>query len=195
MKEDKKLSDSEHEDIFLDTDNGLDDSVVADENQINTIKKLRERLKLAETDKQEYLTGWQKDKADFINLRKKDEEEKNEFIKFANKGIVEDIIPILDSFEQAFGNKSSWEKASEEWRKGIESIYTQLTTVLSKKGLEKFNPINETFDPRFHEAVGVREVLEDSLDHKIVEVLQTGYKIHDKIIRTAKVLVGERKST
>src|SRR3989344_539850 len=75
------------------------------ENPAILIKKLRERIKTLEKEKEEYLTGWQKERADGVNLRKRLEEEKREFTKFAKEDIATEIIPVLDSFESAF---KSW---------------------------------------------------------------------------------------
>src|SRR5207244_2477593 len=100
----------------------LDDSVVAEENAAEAIKKLRERLKKAEAEKQEYLTGWQRAKADLVNARKRDEEDLKEFVRFANERLIEGLIPVLESFDMAMGNKEAWEKADKNWRVGVEYI-------------------------------------------------------------------------
>ena len=109
----------------------LDDSVVAEESQKDTIAKLREKIKQLEATKQEYLTGWQRDKADFINARKRDEADRREFMKFANEQLIFDIIPVLEHWDLAMSHKESWEKADKNWRVGVESIFNQL----KKKGL------------------------------------------------------------
>ena len=95
------------EDITDTNTDDLDESVVADESATETIKKLREKLKTTEKERMEYLTGWQRAKADLINARKRDEEDRKEFIKFANERLIEGIIPVLESFEMAMGNKES----------------------------------------------------------------------------------------
>ena len=102
-----------NEDIkYEETD--LDDSVVTEENAVEAVKKLKEKLKKALAEKQEYLTGWQKAKADFINARKKDEESQKEFLKFANEGIISELIATIDSFNMAFQNKEAWEKVDKK---------------------------------------------------------------------------------
>src|ERR1035437_3380155 len=89
------------------------------------IKKLREKLNIAIEEKQQYLNGWQKEKAEFINIRRRDEESKQEFMKFAVQGLLEELLPVLDSFDMAMSNKASWDAISPEWRAGVESIYGQ----------------------------------------------------------------------
>lgn len=157
------------------------------------VKKLRERLKKAEEKAQEYLTGWQKERAEGINLRKRLEEEKREFAKFAKEDITTELMQVLDSFEAAFKNKEAWEKVDKNWRMGVEYIHTQLINVLGNHGVSVIDPLGEEFDPQRDEAVETVEVEDKEKDGKIVEVISIGYKLHDKIIRAPKVKVGEFK--
>lgn len=182
--------DNEH-DIEIDNNSDLDDSVVAEESQSETIKKLREKLKKIEAERLEYLTGWQRAKADFINLRKKDEELKSEVIKYANEELIVQILPVIDSFQMAFSNKETWEALPKEWRGGMESIYNQLLQTLSQNGLVMEELLGKQYDPKFAEAVGTVKVDSTEKDHTIVQVLQPCFILNGKIIRIAKVIVGE----
>jgi molecular chaperone GrpE len=159
----------------------------------NKISKLKEKIKELEEKCSEYLLGWQKDKADFINLRRKDEEAKKGIVEFAKTNLITEILPVLDSFEMAMKNKEVWEKVDANWRVGVEYINTQLLGILESNGLKKINPLGEVFDPQRDEAMEMIEVKETEKDHKILEVIQSGYKIGDIIIRPAKVKVGEFK--
>ena len=155
----------------------LDESVVIDEYQGDAIKKLKERLKEAEAKAKEYLDGWQRSQADFVNLRKRDEEAKKEFMKFVNLEVVKDLIPVLDAL--SLGKN--------------EPVYKLLMQTLGKYGLEESNPVGEKFNPEFHEAIGVIPTDKKENDHKILEVVQKGYILAGKIIRPAKVRIGEYK--
>ena len=151
--------------------------------------RLKEKLKKSEAQKQEYLDSWQRAQAEFINTRKRDEERNKEILKFAGEDIFLQIIPVLDSFDMAFSNKESWEKVSKDWRVGVEYIYSQLLAVLQNNGITQLNPVHEVFNPEFHEAI--EEVVGKKEDEgKVIAVIQKGYKLHDKVIRTAKVKVG-----
>ncbi len=161
--------------------------------QSATIKKLRTKLKEAESKAQEYLTGWQKERAEGVNLRKRLEEEKKDFAKFAKEDIATEIIPVLDSFESAFKNKEAWEKVDKNWRVGVEYIHSQLINVLANHGVSVVNPLGEKFDPTRDEAIGSVEVENEDDDHKILEVVSVGYKLQDKLIRAPKVKVGQIK--
>ena len=139
------------------------------------------KLKEAEEKTKEYLDKWQRAQADFVNLRKQDEESKNEFLKFAGAGIINQLIPVLDSFSLAI----------EHGNKDAEAIYNQLFTILKSIGLEESNPMGEMFDPNKHEAIGSTKVEKQEEDHKILEVLQKGYILNGRVLRPAKVKIGQ----
>ncbi len=181
----------EHDDIILDTESEIDDSVLADAAQGDAIKKLREKLKTAEKDRLEYLTNWQKDKADFVNARKRDEEQKMEMLKYAKNDLITQILPVIDTFDLAMKNTAAWELLPKEWRMGMESIAKQLLGVLEQNGVSKINPMGEPFDPSLHDAVTTVPVTEEDKDHTVTEVLQTGFSLNGKVLRPAKVSVGE----
>lgn len=173
----------------------LDDSVVAEESAAETIKKLREKLKECEKEKMEYLTGWQRAKADLVNARKRDEEDRKEFAKFANSELIHDILPVMESFDMAMGNKEVWEKADKSWRTGVEYIYSQLKKALGDNGLIEIVPkAGDKFDHTQHEATGYEPVKDKSQDHVIRSVVHKGYSLHGKMIRVPKVIVGEYKA-
>ena len=171
----------------------LDDSVVAEENATETIKKLREKLKKSEAERTEYLTGWQRAKADLINARKRDEEDRKDFMKFANERLIEGLIPVLESFDMAMGNKEAWEKVDKNWRIGVEYIYSQLTKALADSGLEEVNPIGKKFDASRDEAAAYEPVDSADKDHIILKVVQKGYTLNGRALRPPKVNVGEYK--
>ncbi|MBU6426871.1 nucleotide exchange factor GrpE [Patescibacteria group bacterium] len=178
--------------IKIESDENLDDSVIAEENAAETIKKLREKLKVCETEKQEYLTGWQRAKADLVNARKRDEADRIEFSKFANEQLIHEIIPVLEHYETAKSHKDSWEKVDKNWRVGVESIFNQLKKALGEAGLKEIDPaIGSGFDHGEHESVGSIPVDDKKLDHCVMEVAQKGYSLNGKLLRPAKVKVGE----
>jgi molecular chaperone GrpE len=185
-----KKEDSKDSDIVADE---LDDSVVAEESAADTIRKLREKLKKSEAERLEYLTGWQRAKADLINARKRDEADHKEFIKFANERLIDGLIPVLDSFELAMNNKEAWEKADKNWRIGVESIASQLKKALNDAGLEEVNPSGQKFDPMRDEAASYEPVDSENKNHMIIGVMQKGYTLNGRPMRPAKVKVGEFK--
>jgi len=188
------LEEENAEDHSSDDSDSLDDSVVAEENTTEIIKKLREKLKKAESEKTEYLTGWQRAKADFINARKRDEADRAEFMKYANEGLVGDLIPVLESFDMAISNKESWEKVDKNWRVGVEYIYNQLKKVLGENGWKEINPLGEKFDHNRDEAIEHVPVDDKKQDQMIIQVVQKGYSLNGKLLKAPRVKVGEFKN-
>ena len=188
------LEEENAEDHSGDDSDALDDSVIAEENAAEIIKKLREKLKKTESEKTEYLTGWQRAKADFINARKRDEADRTEFMKYANEGLVGDLIPVLESFDMAISNKESWEKVDKNWRVGVEYIYNQLKKVLGENGWKEINPIGEKFDHNRDEAIEHVAVDDKKQDQMIIQVVQKGYSLNGKLLKAPRVKVGEFKS-
>lgn len=160
------------------------------------LKKLREKIRECVKEKQEYLDGWQRSKADFINYKKREEESKSEFLKFAREGLITDLLPALESFHMAFANKEAWEKVDPSWRVGVEYIHTQLLQILGSHGLTEIDPLGEEFDPTIHTSVGHIETDDVTKYHKIAEVLQLGYRLNGKLISSPKVKIfGKQDDT
>ncbi|MFH1375190.1 MAG: nucleotide exchange factor GrpE, partial [Patescibacteria group bacterium] len=137
LDEDAKIQIMAEEKITKDNDNG-EEIVIEDENtslDLN-LKKLREKLKKCMSEKEEYLAGWQRARADFINARKEEEERRIELIKFSEADIIKDTLPVLDSFENAFKNEN-WQKLDKTWQDGIKLLYNQLLDILKKHNIEQ----------------------------------------------------------
>ncbi|MFZ2523669.1 MAG: nucleotide exchange factor GrpE [Minisyncoccia bacterium] len=173
------------------------DDVVYEENSEVTapdlhakLEKFRTRIKELEKKNSELLDSWQRDKADFINARKSDETTKQEFLKFAKADIISEIIPALDSFDNAMRNKESWENVDKNWRMGVEYIRTQLLTALQNHGLKVINPLGEMYNHARDEAVETVKVDSKDEDGKILDVMQVGYELNGKEVRPPKVRIG-----
>ena len=148
-------------------------------------KKLKEELNTCKKEKEEYLIGWQRAKADFINYRKDEEKQREEFIKFATKAVLYDILGALDSVDIALKHKES---------EGMREIKNQFLEILKHNRVEEIK-INEgtKFDPAEHEAVEESDVETGAKDGVILEELQKGYKLFNRVLRPAKVKVGVYK--
>jgi molecular chaperone GrpE len=124
--------------------------------------------------------------ADFENFRKRSEREKSDFHRYANLQIMKELLPVLDNFERAFSHVPD---AEGEFAKGIELIYRQLADSLQKSGLKAIGEAGVPFDPNIHEAV-MREEDPSVPSHTVIEVLQKGYFLHDRLVRPAMVRVA-----
>lgn len=156
-----------------------------------TLKKLRMDLKQAKVEKEEYLTGWQKERAEFANYRKQEEDRKAMFSESLRERILSRFLSVLDSFNMAFANKQAWQKVDENWRKGVEYIYAQLNTVFEEYGVKPVGEVGEKFDHNIHESIELVPTDNKELDHAVAEVIQRGYKLGERVMRPARVNVYE----
>jgi len=156
-------------------------------------KKLREELKTCRKEKEEYLTGWQRAKADYINLQKELDSTRLNISVIAREKMARNLMPALDSFDMAFQNKESWEKVDPNWRMGVEYIYSQFMTGLADSGIEKIDQIGVKFDPNLHHSISAVETEKEELDHTIESIIQVGYKIGERVVRPARVNIYEYK--
>lgn len=159
----------------------------------STIKKLREKIKKLEGEKKEYLDLSQRSRADYMNLKKEIDTERITGRKFATKRLIEELLPVLDAYDMAQGNKEAWEAVDKNWRMGIEYIFGQLRAVLEREGVMQYGQIGDQFDPHLHESMEHVPVTDESQNEKLVQVLQKGYKMGDIVLRPARVKTGEYK--
>ena len=128
--------------------------------------------------------------AEFDNYRKRTIKEKAELIKNGGERAIESILPVLDDFERAIQNMSKDESAA-DMLTGVELIYNKFIGILKQNGLQKIETEGKDFDTDYHEAIAMIPAPDDSLKGKVLDCVQTGYILNDKVIRHAKVAVGE----
>jgi len=161
----------------------------AHEKLLSKVEKLKEELKSCKAERQEYLDGWQRMRADMANAKRDNVTTLEKLAKVHKGETLEDLIPVLDSFDMAMGS-DTWNNVDETWRKGIEHIRAQCYAVLERHGITAFGTIGEQFNPQLHEAVQEIDETEKS-PNTIVRVVRTGYKMGDQIIRPAQVAVAK----
>lgn len=182
-----------------DEDSELEETELVDveEKSSDKIKKMREKLRRCEEEKQLLQDNLQRAKAEFLNVRKRLEEQQLQDRLRAKVQHVEELLPLCDSFQMAMSDKDAWEKADEAWRKGVEGIHAQLNRLLASYNVSEINPVGEPFDPYRDEAIGTEEVTDEKLVDTVVSVVQRGYemKIGDKteVIRHTRVTTGVEK--
>ena len=158
-----------------------------------TLKKFRADLKVCKKEKEEYLLGWQKERADFVNYKKQEEERKINFSEITREHILSRFLTVIDSFNMAFANREAWEKVDANWRIGVEYIYTQMNNIFEEYGVKPIGEIGEVFDPNFYQSINMIQTDKKENDHTIAEVIQKGYKFGTKVIRAARVNIFEYK--
>lgn len=131
--------------------------------------------------------------ADFENIRKRQEKERQDFVKFANEGIIVELLNVLDDLERATELASTKHQDLSAFLKGVEMILAHLYEMLKEYGVKPIEAKGNTFDPNYHEAL--MQVENNELpEHTIVEELQKGYLLNERVIRTAKVKVSKQKT-
>ena len=144
-------------------------------------------LEECQKQKDEYLTGWQRERADFLNYKKGELERIGEIIKYGDLGLILKILPILDNFEIA-EKKLPENLKNDDNVKGILQLKNQILDFLKNQGVEEIKSLGEKFDPNFMEVVETTEA-KDKESGIVVEEIQKGYKINGKVLRPAKVRV------
>lgn len=141
------------------------------------------------TEAEEYRDLLQRLQADFVNYKRRVEREREEQTKSANRELILKLLPVLDDFAHALGTVPQ-ELADAEWVQGMALIERKLRATLEKEGLKSIDAEGKDFDPWEHEAV----FCEQSSDHdegKVKAVFRDGYKLHDRVIRPAQVVVSK----
>ena len=155
----------------------IDESV--DNNELEKVKKERD----------EYLDGWKRAKADFINYKKEELSRLEEMAKYSNEDLIKEMITALDNFDLGL---AALEKSG-PIEKGIYMIRTQIEDILKRRGLKKINVrVGDLFDPNLSEAIV--EVESEKPPETIIEIIEPGYRLSEKIIRPTRVKVSKSKN-
>ncbi len=157
------------------------------------LKKLREELKTAQTEARDSLMALQRSRADYVNLKKENDEIRTTVKQRTTESVIMDFLPVIDSFDMAMGNSAAWEAVDKNWRVGVEYIYSQLNTTLDNHGISAIDSVGVEFDPNLHEPMKTEDTEDTAQDHKIAQIIQKGYKMGDKVIRPARVVVYKLK--
>ena len=146
------------------------------------VVKLKKELEAVKKEKQEYLDGWQRAKADYMNAAKRFEEDRLQATNFGKMAVFKSFITPMDSLERA--------KALGELPEAFQAISKQLEEAAKAHGLMQFGEVGEKFDPQLHEALGQEPASSIEEDDTIVTVLERGWKVGEMVIRPAKVRVA-----
>lgn len=149
---------------------------------------LEEKLEKAEKELADMKDQYLRKAAEFENYRKRTLKEKGELATYGAENAVKAILPVLDDFERAMADKSDDVKSV---RDGMQLIFNKFVKALKGLGVEKIDTADKDFDVDFHEAIAMVPGMGDDKKGKVIDCVQTGYKLNDKVIRHAKVAVGQ----
>lgn len=164
-------------------DKNVKDEELAKDNNLETEL---EQLKIKS---QEYLDGWRRAKADYLNLKKESAKQSEEMIGFANAALLSELLPIFDHYKLALKHVPK-DQVEVEWVKGFSYIKNQFDEFFKKLGIEEIKTIGEKFDPQKHEAL-VSEKHEGTASGIIFDEIKAGYMLYGKVINPAQVKVAE----
>jgi molecular chaperone GrpE len=152
---------------------------------VDDIEALSKALAEAKGSAEANLAGWQRERADFVNYKRRVEQEREDILKQASASLMLSILPVLDDFERAITCVPP-ELADHPWVEGTKAIERKLRSILELQGMNPIEALGETFDPCLHDAAMSGKGKEDI----VVAELQKGYKLYDKVLRPTKVVVG-----
>lgn len=155
------------------------------------LKKLKEELATVKKERQEYLDGWQRCKADSVNAKKETDIRASRTAEVLREALVHDIIPALDSFDMATGSEA-WAEVSDGWKSGMELVRDQLLEALKRHGIERFGRVGEKLDHALHEIAEERDDVAGEAG-TITKILRYGYKSGDRVLRAAQVIVKAQR--
>lgn len=162
---------------------------IDNENLAAEVSRLRQELEAKQKEAAENYDRLLRNQAETDNFRKRMQKEKADTIKFANEVIISELLPVLDNLERALQVDKNV-TGFEHLRQGVEQICQQLQGILAKAGLSPLSAKGEAFDPNKHQAVAHLESAEYPPD-TVVEEMQRGYKLHDRVLRPAMVAVAK----
>ncbi len=168
------------------SEKGLNNGVESNVTEAEDVEALRQALAEERTKAEDYLANWQRTQADFINYKRRNEQERAELNKFANSVLILGFLPILDDLERALESIPP-RLAQLTWIDGIRLIERKFRANLEAQGLSLIKALGEPFDPKFHEAV--RQ--DKGKQGMVIEEVQKGYMLHDRVIRPTMVVVGD----
>ncbi len=158
-----------------------------DKKSSGQIEDLKKKLKEYQKERGEYLAGWQRSRADFINFKKEEGERFKKFFETEKTEMILKILPVLDNLEKAKRELSESKELS-DYLEGLSQIEKQFQGFLKEQGVEEIKCLGEKFNPNFHQAV--EEVgVKDKKSGEILEVIQKGYQLAGRVIRSARVKV------
>lgn len=182
---------NENEDSIEDNEETIEEDLDNEGQEAGLSAKLvtlRKKLKEAQQAKMQAMEEGQRVKADYLNSRKRLEEQSLRDKARATDAFVESLFPMCDSFEMAKSDAAAWEAIDPMWRKGMEGVYQQLQQLLADYGVTTIMPLGEMFDPNLHEALSTEDTSQAS--ETITKVIQAGYERNGNVIRAAKVIIS-----
>ena len=154
---------------------------------LEKIEELTRELEATKAASEEHRYNWQRSAADFANYKRRTDEERATLAAFSNASLIAKLLAVLDDFDRALENVPP--EAHDAWIEGVKLVERKLRNVLESEGVTPIQAVGEPFDPNLHEAV-VHEETADHPDNHVIDEVQRGYRLHDRVIRPSLVRVA-----
>ena len=176
----------EDEEQVLEQDEGLE---LSEEIEVDESEALRGEISALQQQSEEYLDGWQRERAEFANYKKRTDREREQLQHNISGNIIRKYLEILDDLERALQNKPMDDEGA-TWAEGIELVYRKFLTALEAEGVVPMETANQQFDPNLHEAIS-QEPSDDFESGQVIEVVRSGYMLGERVLRPASVRVAQ----
>jgi len=174
----------------VETTDSTDKERTVEAGGLDDIESRKKAFAEEETRAEKYLANWQRAQADFVNFKRRTEQERGDIVKLANAGLILNLLSVADDMERALEHVSG-KAAGSKWVDGIVLIYRKFMSILEANGVSQMKALGEQFDPNMHEAAAHVE----GEDGRIIDVVQKGYMLNDRVLRPARVSVGNGRNS
>ena len=157
------------------------------------IKEMRAKLKAAQEESKETYDRFLRISAEFENYKKRSAREMDEFRKFANESLIKELLSVVDNLERAINSSSDAKQANPGLVEGVNMTLKEILKIFEKFNVKPVESLKKHFDPSFHQAVMTEET-DDYPEHIVINELQKGYMMHDRLLRPAMVVVSMPKA-
>ena len=158
----------------------------------NELETLKNNIAKLEEENKDLTSKIKMSQAELINYRKRKDEEVSNMLKYANEGLVKELITFVENYERALNQAEKSENPEvKKYADGFQMIYSSLVSTLNKFGVEEINRVGQVFDPNLEQAILVDNIA-DKEDEEVLEVLQKGYKLKDRVIKPASVKINQK---
>ncbi|AET70402.1 molecular chaperone GrpE (heat shock protein) [Desulfosporosinus orientis DSM 765] len=187
-KDENPIEENQEQDLDLENSPEKDNPNSKEMNPLERILTLEAELEQAKANVNEHQDHLMRLQAEFDNYRKRTQKEKTEIIKYASERLIAELLPVLDNFERA-ASSARTNPDFNAFSQGVDMIFRQMQTVLDKEGLKAIEATGQPFDPNLHDAV-LRVESDEHPENTVVEELQKGYYLKEKVLRPSMVKVS-----
>ena len=184
-----EVEDTNEEEQMLEQDEQEEELEISETVEVDETEMLKEEILTLQQQSGEYLDGWQRERAEFANYKKRTDRERQQLQHNISGNIIRKYLEILDDLERALQNKPTDDEGA-SWAEGIELVYRKFLTALEAEGVLPMEVANQQFDPNLHEAIS-QEPSDEFESGQVIEVVRSGYMIGERVLRPATVRVAQ----